>query len=318
MRSEGYHQRLACLLFLSIVCGSGAAVAAHPPVALVSSSAALVPFRQAADAIKERLGKEPTQPELIMFDLGGDQAAVRGVLAEVRRANPALIVTIGSLATSAVLAEDWPVPVVFSMVLYPAQSGFLTKRSRGVTGASLDVPLELQFRTIRRLLPNARRMGVLYHPAETGGIIAAGRAAAAKENFELDARAIDKPADALDALTDLLERVDVLWTVADSYVFASQNTSALILTSLRRRIPMFGLSTAQVRMGALAALSCDYHDVGIQTAEIVARVLNGEHAADIPLTAARKINLALNLHSAEHLGIELTPAVKRDAVEVVE
>lgn len=316
MRSERFVRRIAALVLLIVACDVRLAVAARPTVALVTSST-IGPFKEAADAMQERLRRDPSQPEILTFDLAGGQETAPEVLAQIRRASPVLIITVGSLATAVVLAQDWSVPVLFSMVLYPAQSGFLDKRARGVTGASLDVPLELQFHTLRRLLPDARRVGVLYHLAETGSIIEAARTAAPREGLELDARSVEDPGAALAALTELMEHVDVLWTVADSHVFTQQTTSAMILAALRRRIPIFGLSAAQVRTGALAALSCDYADVGTQTAEIALRILHGERAADIPPSVPRKFSLALNLKTAEHLGIPLTPSIKSEAGEVV-
>jgi putative ABC transport system substrate-binding protein len=286
-----------------------------PTVAIVTSSR-IPPFEQAARSIAESVRRSPLQPEILTFDLDGAGDNVPAVLRQLRGAEPALIVTVGSLATGAVLAETWKAPILFSMVLYPAQSGFITG-TRNVTGASLDLPLAQQFRALRRLLPEARRVGVLYHPDETGGIVAAARTEASREGFALEAAEVQGPEAALRALVGLLERVDVVWTVADSHVFTPQNTSALILAALRARVPVFGLSTAHVRTGAIAALYCDYADVGRQTGELALRVLGGERAGAMPPTTPRKVLLALNLRAARHLGVPIPPELERDAGEVI-
>ncbi|HYR96725.1 MAG TPA: ABC transporter substrate-binding protein, partial [Candidatus Binatus sp.] len=267
-------------------------------------------------AIVETLQRSAPQPEILTFDLEGDPANAAAVLAHVHRADPILVVTIGSLATGAVIADSWTVPVVFSMVLYPAQSGFASSGGRRVTGASLDLPLDLQFGLLHRLLPRARRLGVLYNAAETGPIVEEARAAASRHGFVLEAAQVDGPPAAVGALSELLERVDAVWTVADSHVFTPQTTSGLILAALRRRIPMIGLSTVHVRSGALAAFSCDYADVGAQAGELAVRVLRGESAAAIPPTSPRKVTIALNLRTAQHLGIDVPADIERQAGEV--
>jgi putative ABC transport system substrate-binding protein len=203
------------------------------------------------------------------------------------------------------------------MVLYPRQSGFLASTSRAVTGASLDVPLDTQFDYLHRLLPEARSVGVLYSASETGTIVEAARKAAPAHGLTLVAEPVAEAGSAMSALAALMERVDVVWTVADSHVLTPQSTSALVLASLRRRIPMIGLSTAHVRAGTLAALSCDYADVGRQTGEIVLRSLRGEKPENIPVSTPRTITLALNLRSASHLGVSIPPALEAEATEVV-
>jgi putative ABC transport system substrate-binding protein len=222
-------------------------------------------------------------------------------------------VTIGSLATSAALADGSPIPIVFSMVLYPKASGFQSSAQRNVTGVSLDLPLESQFATLRRLLPSAKRVGVLFHPAETGAIAAAAATAATKSGFTLVTREVGEAGEAVPALGALMEDVDVVWAIADGHVFTPQTTPALILAALRRRIPLIGLSTAHVRSGALAALYCDYRDVGAQTGDVVQRVLKGERAETIPVTPPRRSDLAVNRRSAELLGITIPAEVAGEA-----
>jgi len=315
MRSSAAGVSVLALALALLGAQSIATAAPRPTVALVLSSS-VGPFVTAAKVIEDTLRKSPLQPEILTFDLAGESTNASAVLALVHRASPALIITVGSLATATVLGERSPAPVVFSMTLYAAQSGFGAGNGREVTGATLDVPLDVQFGTLRRLLPGARRLGVLYHPAETGAIVEAGRAAAQRHQFSLEARRVDGPGDAPAALDELMEKVDAVWTVADGHVFTPETTSAMILASLRRRIPLFGLSAAHVRSGALAALSCDYADVGAQAGELALRVLGGEKASGIPPTPPRKTALALNLRSAQHLGLTIDPALEREAQEV--
>jgi putative ABC transport system substrate-binding protein len=286
-------------------------------VAVVRASD-LGPFVQATSAFVATLERDVLQPEVLTFDLGGDEAHAEAVLRDLRAARPTVVVTVGSFATSVVLAaKDVAVPVVFSMVLYPAESGFLARRPAGVTGVALDVPPEVQLGTVRRLVPSARRVGVLYNPAETGRIVAAARTAAERAGLVLVAREVAESGAAVGGLEALAQEVDVVWSVADGTVFTSQTTSALILAALRRRLPLFGLSQSHVRAGALAATVVDYADVGRQTAEATLRVLRGTPASEIPVATPRRPGFVLNVRTAGHLGLQVAPDVVADAVEVV-
>jgi putative tryptophan/tyrosine transport system substrate-binding protein len=285
---------------------------ARPTVAILKSST-LPPFEMATEALTKSLRGHVTQPEVLTFDLEGDAAKAPAVMQALYAAAPRVIVTVGSLATSAALADASSIPVVFTMVLYPKASGFERRPGRDVTGVALDIPLATQFASLHRLLPAARKIGVLFHPAETGSIVAAARKAAADIGLTLVAREIAEPGAALAAFGALLEEVDAIWTIADGHVLTPQTTPALILAALRRRVPMLGISTAHVRSGALATLYCDYHDIGFQTGEIAGRLLAGERPAAIPVAAPRRVDLALNHRTAELLGVTIPPDVADDA-----
>jgi putative ABC transport system substrate-binding protein len=307
---------LTLLAFLGVVLDATPGTAATQPRVALVVSGAIGPFVDATSALRAAL-ERAVQPEILLLDLENSRekaAALPELLAE---AQPALVITVGSFATAAALAARPAAPVVFSMVLYPEQSGFLPANGRAVTGAMLDVPLDEQFAMTRRLLPSAKRVGVVYSVAETRRVVEAARAAARKHGFELEARTVEEPGQTPRAVEALLEEVDLLWTVADGRVLTAQTTSALLLAALRRGVPVFGLSAAHVRAGALAALSSDYADVGVQTAELAIRVLKGEPAGQIPPTAPRKISLALNLRTAKHLGLTIDERLEHEAAVVV-
>jgi putative ABC transport system substrate-binding protein len=311
MRSDG-------ILRLVTALGVLASTASATVVAVVRSSP-LAPFETATTAIRETLVAAPGQPEVLTFDLEGERDRAPAVLEDAHDAHPAVFVSVGSLATSALLDDPRARPLVFSMVLYPEQSGFLReRRAQQVTGSSLDVPLDVQFAYLRRLLPEARRVGVLYSPDETGALVAAAERAATAAGLTLTAQPLVGRGNPVELLDGLAGKVDVLWGVADSRIFTPQTTGPLILASLRRRLPFIGLSSAQVRAGALAALSCDYADVGRQTADLVLRVLAGAAAGTLAVTTPRRVSLALNLRSAAHLGVTIPAAVEADVSERVQ
>jgi putative ABC transport system substrate-binding protein len=72
-----------------------------------------------------------------------------------------------------------------------------------------------------------------------------------------------------------------------------------------------------VRAGAVAALYCDYADIGQQTGEMALRVLRGERPGAIPVAVPRTVSLALNLRSAHHLNLDIPPALEAEAREVI-
>ena len=158
------HLAVASIVLGLSACAAAAAVN-RPTVALLKSSS-IPPFEQATAAIVRGLSRDPLQPEILTFDLEGDLAKGAAAMARIHQSDARLVITVGSLATSVALDDPDPLPTIFSMVLYPAQSGFIGRSGRHVTGASLDVPARVPFAYLRRLVPSMKRIGVLYSPAE--------------------------------------------------------------------------------------------------------------------------------------------------------
>jgi putative tryptophan/tyrosine transport system substrate-binding protein len=308
------------LVFVAFQLGAllASATGASASRVAVLQSSRLGPFEEAVGALVGELRQSPLQPEVLTFDLGGHASAGDAVLERVREAAPRVVISVGSLATSVVLEASPALapPVVFAMVLYPEASGFLKGR-RDVTGASLDVPYEVQFDYVRRLLPKAKRIGVLYSPAETGPVIEAARDAARRTDLELVAESVEEPSRVPAVLDGLMQRIDALWTVADGRVFTPQTTPAILLSALRHRVPVIGLSLGQVKSGALATYLVDYAEVGRQAAGLALKVLAGEAAESLPVTRPREISLALNLKTAELLDLRLPEDLVEQAREVV-
>jgi len=319
MRSDDHPRapaRWCRVLVAALLVAISADALAAPTVAVIKSGS-LTPFDRATRKIVTTLQQSPVKPEILTFDLEDDEANSSAVIARARSAKPDLIVTVGSAATESALAGASTEPIVFSMVLYPEESGLLQGHRHRLTGASLDIPVDVQFTYVRRLLPAARRVGVLFDPAETGAVIAGARGAASKHGLTLVAKPVAEGDDVVPALRNLMAEVDVVWTIADGRIFTPQTTPALILAALRQRMPLIGLSVAHVRAGALAALYCDYEDVGAQAAALALRVLQGESPASLPVTQPRRIGLALNLLTAQHLRLTIPPDVASEAEETM-
>jgi putative ABC transport system substrate-binding protein len=284
-----------------------------PRVALVRSSKA-GPIEEAAKTIVESLQRQQPRVEVLSYLLPqGDHTA--DIFAQIEQAQPDLVLTLGTRATAAAMSHRLEgVPLVFSMVLYPQHAGVL---GPDVTGITLEVDPDEQFRLLRRLLPHARTVGVLYDPDQTGAVVEQARRAAERVGFRLESQPVSGPPEALRAIDRLAARVDVLWAVPDGSVFTPLTTGYIQMAALQRKVPVLGLSASHARTGALAAFTLDYGDVGRQTTDLVRKVLARGEAGGIPIARPRKVDVIVNARTARRLGIPLDPTVARQAVEVV-
>jgi putative tryptophan/tyrosine transport system substrate-binding protein len=304
---------VACLLFLAAWLPPIEA----PPRIVIVMSADAPPYQQALSGLRRDLLSTVPNATLDVIPLRGDTARVAEALQTIRgNGTPAtLIVTLGALATRTLLGRVNGVPIVAGMILNAGE----LRGTANATGVYLEFPVDVELDWLRRLLPGSRHVGVLYHGDESGRRVAEARriAAASGGHFTVEAIRVEDPSELPDALSQLTNRADVLWSLNDPIVYNPETARSLLVFSLRNRIPFIGQSSAWVRAGALYALERDYDDVGAQCAQLAVRILRGEDAGSLAPASPRKVRYSLNRHTAVEMRFALTDAVVRGAVEVV-
>jgi putative ABC transport system substrate-binding protein len=291
----------------------GGARAGTLEVAIVTSRD-IAPYRAAAEGFLEVLDSAAIRYRTVEYRTEKDRRDGEEVVTKIRQRRPDLILTIGSAATEAVAGEIRDIPIIFSLVLEGTDQ--LIDLGQNITGASMDIPVQVQFEKIHEALPEARRFGVLYNPGRTGKVVEEARAAAAALGLELVEVQVETEAEVVDRIAELDGKIDLLWSVSDPTVFTPQSVRYILLNTLRNRIPFIGLSPSYVRAGALLSLSCDYRDVGRQAGEQAVQVLQGSKPRQVPMTHPRTVSTYLNLNTEKTLNLKVAQPI-RDVAEVV-
>jgi putative ABC transport system substrate-binding protein len=287
-------------------------------VIVVVKSLQADPYEDAFQGFKETIVHKGYQVDIRQDILREGEQAKADILASIADQRPRLILTLGSPATALIQRQITDVPLVFCMVLNPVDSGFIrSMQSSGnnATGASLDIPVGVQFETLKAVVPALRRVGVFYNPQETGEIVKRASKVAADLGLELIAVPVTSAEKLQESFESVKKRIDALWSVADSTVFSSDRAIEFLLRrTVEYKIPFMGLSPAFVRAGALLALSVDYKDVGMQCGEQAAQVLDGHLPASVPITAPRRVTLYLNQNVARAIGVTIPPRMADGAI----
>jgi putative ABC transport system substrate-binding protein len=236
----------------------------------------------------------------------------------IKRLRPALILTVGSAATRFAQTRFDNTPIVFSAVMYPAISGFVSSLRRpgsNLTGTSLDIPADIQFAKFKHIIPSLKRIGVLY-TGNTAPLIKPSKTVARKMGLTLVPIRIDDLKEIPKALDSLARSVDGIWSVADPNLFSPQSTKYILLNSLRRGLPFMGFSRYVVESGALFALDFDYKAIGRQAGGLANRILQGEKPGDLPVTVPDIIWFHYNEKTAQHLNCSIPDELVAIAKEV--
>lgn len=287
------------------------AVAASPKVAIVLSQESS-PYTDMVQGFRASLAGAGVQAEIEIHNLKGNSENASKVIRSFKNESPTMFLTVGSLATQAVLAEHEKVPVIASLTAHLEK----LRKKGNLTGVGLEFSLESQFEVMRRILPELATVGVLYSPQENQVIIDQAQNLAKKLGMKLLPRPVETPRGIPDALESLANNVDLLWGITDQVVVSPQTAEPILLFSFRNKIPFAGLSAPWVKAGSLYALERDYGDIGDQCAGIAIKVLNKTNPRMIPVDPPRKVFFSVNLKTARSMNIELPQQVIDRASQV--
>ena len=210
-------------------------------------------------------------------------------------------------------------PTIFTAVTDPVAAGFADASGAAlgnITGTSDALPIEAQLKTIRALMPEARKIGILYTTSEVNSIsaITQYKQLAPQYGFEIIESGVSTVADIPLALDALLPKVDCLSNLTDNTVVSAL---ALMLDKANTAgKPVFGSEIEQVKLGCVASEGLDYIALGRQTGLMAAKVLKGEAAAgEIPYEIITEPSLYVNSNALAAFGIALPEELKTRAIE---
>lgn len=248
------------------------------------------------------------------FQISDNASDNLSLLDSLEKVSPNVILTVGSSATEFAKTNIGNVPIVFSAVKYPVLSGYVKSMSRpggNITGASLNIPVDLQFKYFKKVIPGLKNVGVLYTD-NTAPLIAHAKVVAQSAGLTLIPMLVNDFKQLPQALDSLAQVTDGIWSVADPNLFDPRSTRYILMNTLRKGVPFMGFSRHVVESGALFALDFDYKAIGKQAGEIVKRVLAGKNPGRIPVTQADFVWFHYNEKTAKHVGI----AIPEDLVAV--
>lgn len=251
----------------------------------------------------------------------GDVATLNSIYDELNSNDSDLILSLTTPALQCGLRKVDGKPLVFGLVLDPFAAGAgksnADHRPR-VTGVYLDFPYAEVAKTIRQVLPRARRVGSLFTPGEMNSVVARDRFATAlrAEGLELVSLPVNAATEVSDAALNLCRsRIDLLCQISDSQTNASFPAIARACETTKTRL--FAFSAGQVRNGAILSVGSDYTENGRATGLLTAEVIRGKDPSAIPFRSGSKAFRAVNLDTARRFGLEIPADWLRKADEVL-
>lgn len=279
------------------------------------------PFRQ---TLRERGHVEGRNLELVFRWAEGHHERIPGLLQELLRSEPDVLVAIGP--RPAMVAKDVvrSLPVVAAPVDDPVQMGLVTSIARpggnitGVSGA-FDGLVDKRLQLLKDILPGARRFAILFNPDTVPRqMIAAGVSDWERGlGVAIMLVAVQGPADIDPAFAAIAkEQGDGLLVLADALFWTHRARIGALC--LRDRLPSIWGGSGYLDAGGLASYQGDFSAVMRRAAGMVDQILRGAKPGDIPFEQVTKLELVVNLKGARAIGVTIPYSVLVGADEVIQ
>jgi putative ABC transport system substrate-binding protein len=268
------------------------------------------PYGAALSGFRDCLKNNSTNASIIEYHLQGQKEDDLLKLSQaIESKRPDLILTIGTNATR--IAQDMvtDVPIIFTMVLDPHRSGI------SVSGVSMDITYETKLETLKDILLDKTKIGVIYSPQSTSSyeeLLKASR----NLGFNVAGIEISSEKEFPEAVKTIFEAADCFLMLPDPKIYFPKSIQHLLHESIKSGIPTIGLSSTYTRAGALISFDCDYRDLGKQAADLALERLAADKPQQTEFIKPRKAEFSLNLLVAERLGIRLSSKIIKQASEV--
>lgn len=216
-------------------------------------------------------------------------------------------------------AMDSEITVIYTAVTDPVAAELADEEGAPageVTGTSDKLPIEAQLQMMRQMLPDAKKLGIMYTTSEANSVSAIEEyeKLSGDYGFQLVTKGITATADIPLAADELLSEVDCMTNLTDNTVVSSLST--ILDKANEKKIPVFGSEIEQVKIGCLAAEGIDYIALGEQTGKMAAQVLKGEKkASELNFETITEPGFYVNAKVASDIGITVPEDLLKNAVE---
>lgn len=248
-------------------------------------------------------------------DAGTQQALVQTFITD----GCDLILAITTPGAQAFKRATQDIPVVFMGSATPLEAGLVESFEApggNFTGVANPAPVEADIDLMLEVLPDMKRVGLIYKSGDPAGDFLAKRAVThlrAKGITPVEAP-IANAGEALQAAQTLVASdVDAVQIPGDSTTTSAM--PAIVGVTNAARVPVFGGLREAMEFGSLLSAAYDFETLGYVGAGLIKRVLDGEDPGTIPVHVPDTSGIDLSTTTASKIGIELPASLVERATQ---
>ena len=248
--------------------------------------------------------------EIDLQNAQGEQRNLKTISQQLAESSD-VVLAIATPSAQSLANTTQTTPVIFSAVTDPVSAKLVESREHpggNVTGTSdqSSDAISTQINLIKKVLPKAKTIGILYTQSEPNSVVQKDEAKRLLEEkgFTVVEKTILDSNNVKAAAESLMTEVDMVFVPTDNIISSTMETVKQV--SIKHKVPVFGGSTEMVAVGGLYNYGTNYEELGRQTARMLVRVLKGEKPENIAVELPEKLELHTNQEMAAALGIDIS------------
>ena len=241
----------------------------------------------------------------------GDQSNLRSIANRFVSGNYNLICAISAQAMANATNQ---IPIICTAIADYENAKLMKSEEMpdaNVTGTHDRGPLEKQVSLIREIIPNVKRIGIIYNSSEINSVVQAKRLKEVCVPLGIDV--VELTVNSVNDVQQVAEgflggNVEAIFIPTDNIIASSIPT--LMSVANKEKIPVFGAEVGHVKSGVLASESISFYDIGKRAGQMAADILEGKkQIRDFPVEGAANSKLYINKAEMENLGIQIPKSV---------
>ena len=248
--------------------------------------------------------------EIDLQNAQGEQRNLKTISQQLAESSD-VVLAIATPSAQSLANTTQTTPVIFSAVTDPVSAKLVESREHpggNVTGTSdqSSDAISTQINLIKKVLPKAKTIGILYTQSEPNSVFQKDEAKRLLEEkgFSVVEKTILDSNNVKAAAESLMAEVDMVFVPTDNIISSTMETVKQV--SIKHKVPVFGGSTEMIAVGGLYNYGTNYEELGRQTARMLIRVLKGEKPENIAVELPEKLELHTNQEMADALGIDIS------------
>ncbi|CAN2038986.1 putative ABC transport system substrate-binding protein [Candidatus Magnetomoraceae bacterium gMMP-15] len=277
---------------------------------------------QAFDGIKNGFETADIECDYDIQKAMGSEDEANKIIHRWAAQKPDLIYGMGTGATIRLMKVIKDIPIVFTAVTNPVQSGITPdwkSSGRNIAGNSNWIETEHLLEDFKEVVPELKHLGVMYDPDNPVSSMEIGEAE--KIEADIGIKIISKQVKTINDLIPaakflVSKKVETIWVPIDILVYKNLDKVRTITDSAK--IPLVASSHRGIKTGAIFGSIVNYSDLGKRSVSIALKILAQDMAPkDIPIGTMRTCNHIINLKIAKEIGYDIPLSALATASEII-
>lgn len=254
--------------------------------------------------------------DLTVLNSEGDQSKIQTMSKKLVNDKNDVLIGIATPAAQGLAGATKDIPVVMGAISDPVGAKLvknLKKPEGNVTGTSNHVPLKQTVELIQDITPNAKTIGVLYASSEDNSVsqVAEFKKYAQASGLSVIEYAVPSTNEITTTMSVMTGKVDAIFVPQDNTIASAFPT--VVSSANAAKIPVYSSVDTMVEQGSIASVAQSQYDLGVETAKIAVKLLNGKSVKEVPVNVIDTGTPTVNLKAAKELGITIPDSVLEEA-----